>query len=66
MSKKKKSKRKKRRSGGTLSSMRGTIKSAAGSKTPKKKTWKGRALDALLWVAVIVLGYFVIRSRCSR
>jgi hypothetical protein len=68
MSKKKKSKRKKKksRSGGTLSSMRGTIKSAAGSKTPKKKTWKGRIVDALLWVAVIVVAYFVLRSRCSR
>jgi hypothetical protein len=66
MGKRKKTKGKKRRSGGSLSALRGTIKSAAGTKTPRKKTWKGRALDAVLWVAVIVMAYYVIRSRCSR
>lgn len=66
MGKRKKTKGKKRRSGGTLSAMRKTVKSAAGSKAPRKKTWKGRVVDAVLWLAVIVLAYFVIRSRCSR
>lgn len=69
MGKKKKPRRKKKkRSGGSLSALRGTIKSAAGSgsKTPRKKTWKSRALDIFLWIAVLVVAYFVIRSRCAR
>jgi hypothetical protein len=66
MGRKKKAGRKRRRSGGSLSALRGAVKSAAGSKAPRKKTWKGRALDAFLWLAVIALAYFVIRSRCSR
>lgn len=70
MGKKKKPRRKKKKksSGGSLSSLRGTIKSAAGSgsKTPRKKTWKSRVLDILLWGAVLVVAYFVLRSRCAR
>jgi hypothetical protein len=66
--KRKKSRKKKKSSGGSLSAMRGTIKSAAGSgsKTPRKKTWKGRVLDVVLWGVVLVVAYFVIRSRCAR
>jgi hypothetical protein len=69
MGKRKKSgRKKKKRSGGSLSALRGTIKSAAGSgsKTPRKKTWKSRFLDILLWGAVLVVAYFVLRSRCAR
>ena len=69
MGKKRKPRRKKKkRSGGSLSALRGTIKSAAGtsSKTPRKKTWKSRVLDVILWVAVLVVAYFVLRARCAR
>lgn len=67
MGKRKKSGGKKRRSGGSLSAMRGTIKSAAGSKAPrKKKTWKGRVFDVVLWIAAIAMIYYVIRTRCSK
>lgn len=66
MGKKKKSGKRKKRSGGSLSALRGTIKSAAGTKTPRKKTWKGRVFDVHMWIAVLVVAYFVIRSRCAR